>query len=437
MIRFDNDPAADAAYKEILRRSVLSRVIHVEINGTELGSEKIIADSLNIKSAVMDSETLRFGGCISSQLTIRLQYINPSGLQGEKIRVWLVQKSAGAPLYPSDTLYPSESLQIGTPEYTNTQMLYTGYIESIRRLEPCFVLELIAYDEFYRMSQTKCKDALSLTMSHSPDAVNTLIKFVEKTLELYDSSTHGQTDYSQQLSTNRGFQYALSPLLSVVNKNLFDQYADDELTVLDVLAAHSELNARFAWIAADGSLRFSQFFVESLNAASKRAVDEAVPYYRKLSFEEKDTAQVLYLSFPYKDNNGREDRAIYGMTDEKRNWYVSDNIITSWCNSSPVAYQLVTNFWRNGTKKNYVFNAMSQYRSYELTTFGEWWLEPGDRITATAAVYDSSTGTYSNEQIDSFVLERELSGTSNMKVTIRARGAEYLGKEILQNGTVQ
>lgn len=80
---------------------------------------------------------------------------------------------------------------------------------------------------------------------------------------------------------------------------------------------------------------------------------------------------------------------------------------------------------------------MSQYRSYELTTFGEWWLEPGDRITATAAVYDSSTGTYSNEQVDSFVLERELSGTSNMKVTIRARGAEYLGKEILQNGTVQ
>ena len=59
MIRFDNDPAADAAYKEILRRSVLSRVIHVEINGTELGSEKIIADSLNIKSAVMDEENSR------------------------------------------------------------------------------------------------------------------------------------------------------------------------------------------------------------------------------------------------------------------------------------------------------------------------------------------------------------------------------------------
>ena len=41
MIRFDNDPAADAAYKEILRRSVLSRVIHVEINGTEVASGAI------------------------------------------------------------------------------------------------------------------------------------------------------------------------------------------------------------------------------------------------------------------------------------------------------------------------------------------------------------------------------------------------------------
>lgn len=273
--------------------------------------------------------------------------------------------------------------------------------------------------------QMKGKGAVSNIFTNSPSALRTQYDIVQRTLAIYDSIYH--TDFETQLAADKGFQYELSPLLNIgMTQALFDSYASDDLTVLDVLKAHCEINARFGYIDGSGTLKFTTFYTETSSATDKKPVDEAILYYQNLTFEDFDSAQVMYLSFPFNGNSS----AVYGATDNKRYWYISDNIITQWCSSSSAVTVLLTNFWRANTDKNFIFYGISQYRPFEMTTFGEFWLECGDRATATVQVYNPQTGLYNAETVDSFILTREIKGIANLKVRIQSQGSESLTKEV-------
>lgn len=410
MIKFDSNAATDAAIKQGLLYPQ-SRTLSVTIGGTVIPAGNIVADSLNIKSDIMSGDKLVFGGCLPSQLTVRifnLKYIVSGNIEGAAITASLI------------TVY----LDGGT-EHTVTQPLFTGFVYSSKTLQKRACSEIIAYDEFYRMRQMKCKDAVSNIFTNSPSALRTQYDIAQRTLAIYDSIYH--TDFETQLAADKGFQYELSPLLNIgMTQALFDSYASDDLTVLDVLKAHCELNARFGYIDGSGTLKFTTFYTETSSATDKKPVDEAILYYQNLTFEDFDSAQVMYLSFPFNGNSS----VVYGATDNKRYWYISDNIITQWCSSSSAVTVLLTNFWRANTDKNFIFYGISQYRPFEMTTFGEFWLECGDRATATVQVYNPQTGLYNAETVDSFILTREIKGIANLKVRIQSQGSESLAKEV-------
>lgn len=431
MIRFDNDAATDAAIKSAIMDAAVEKKLKIEIDGNEIPAQNIVSDSLRIEQSLMDSQTLKFGGCIASTLTVTLMYIDDflqqlGGVEGKKIQVWVVVDYMGDALVPSDTLYPSDTLLPGNTVNRLEQLIYTGFVNSMKRLKKRIQVELTAYDELYNMAQTKCKGAISGAFDYSPVEVETLLRFMRWTLQLYDNQN--DTTFAQQLNADSGFQNALSPHLSGATKAAFNQYAPDDLTVADVLNAHCELNARFAYIAPNGDLRFTTFFKDGRTATTKKAVDENVAYYQNLTCEDFLSAQVMYLSFPYNGGNNTLD---YGVTDNKRFWYISDNIITKCMDNAATVSALVTNFWRNGSQKNYIFYAMSQYRPFQFTTFGEFWIELGDRLTATVTVYNPQTGSDDSFVVDGFVLHREIRGITNMKVTVGAEGRNYLSKEVL------
>lgn len=435
MIRFNDNAQQDAAFKQMLMHSSLSRNIRVEINGQAVPNSNIVVNSLEIVSSIMDERTFALGGCIASQL--KLQFLNfdgfitqSGGLNGKMIRVWIRQTCAGNMLLPANTLYPSDSLYPGYLTFSTEKQIFTGYIKNITRRQNRAVVEVTAYDEFYRMSRAKCKLAIEGIFENSPSSIATLYDFAAAVLELYDGK-YG-TDFVSNLNSDKGFQYLIAPLQNIsLSEQLFKKLADENLSVLDVLKAHCELNSRFACIAPDGSLRFVYLYKTyvitggSGISTSQKDVDEAIQNYSCLSCEDYVTSSIWYIGFAY---NGGEARYVYGSSSDERYWYLSDNIITMWSDNSTSVGNLTTAF-HTGNYGNYIFNNLYSYRPFSMETFGEWWLEPGDKISASLQTYNPETAQFATMPVESFVFARKISGVSPMRVTVSANGTEYIGKD--------
>lgn len=422
---------------EELRQQLLantySREVKIEIgDSVVIQPANIVSESLEIDSAVMDSDNLVFGGCISSKMSIKVidvSNIITSDLEGEKIRVYIEQGYSSTPNYPSNDLYPDSALLPGLTTYSLEQVIYTGYVYSVSRQKKRSVFEILAFDEMYRMSRTKCKEALSRILLYSPSTVDTAHKLMQKVLELYDGAydTDFQSQFSSFANTSTEFQYVYATTSRALNlsQDIFDEKADENLSVSAILAAHSELNARFAYIDAYGNLKFASFFIVKGSAnhryTEQRSANVAVDYYNGLEYKDFNTACVGYISFPYNGGNSRFD---YGSTSDKRRWYISDNVITQW-STNISAY--ITAF-NNKSGLDFIFNNISVYRPYSVRTFGEWWIEPGDVISL-----DTLDANYPT--LKGFVLARRLSGVAGMKVDLEAKGNKWLSQNELEEVT--
>lgn len=436
MIKFFDDPETDKAFKNRLMTSTLERKIKIEIDGTEVEQKKIVSESLELKTSIMDAQTFRLGGCISTQLTIKLMNVDSfissiGGLTEKKITVYIQQNCTGDILCPQDTLYPGNDLYPNYKVESIERQIYTGYIESVNRQQNRSEVEVVAYDEFYRMSRTKCKTAIEGLFEHSPNTIRTLFGFVAIVLELYDGQYN--TDFRSDLSADSGFQYDIAPLLYLyLDVDIFKKAADSNLNVLNILEAHCELNARFAYIDEYGNLKFAKLFEYGGHnkITSVKAVDETVEHYSKLTCEDFVTSRISYISFPY---NGGDNRFDYGSTDDKRYWYISDNIITSWSSSREAVGALVTAF-NNNAGRNYIFGNLYTYRPFSIETFGEWWIETGDKIRADMRYYDHETESEKTFTVESFAFAKTIKGVAGMRVSLEAKGTEFIGKDELEIG---
>lgn len=418
--------------RRLLRDNVTDRYLRVVIGGQDVSPENIVAESLRISSSIMDNETLRFGGCISSQLTLRFVDFDGfiqsvGGLTEKKIQVYIDCDYTGDPLYPSDTLYLSDTLYPGQPEFHLERLIYTGYIIIPKRLKNRAIIEITAYDEFYLMGKTKCKVAIEGFFEHSPSVLATLHSFMSRVLELYDGADDGKS-FQSDFNADRGFQYVVAPnAASGLDEALFKEQADENLTVLDILEAHSELNSRFAYIDPEGRLKFTTQYRFYLDSTEVKPVAEIIERHSGLTCEDFTTEQIGYISFSY---NGGKDRFPFGYSGDKRLWYVSDNIITTWIKEYANIAGIIRNF-DNNDGRNFVFRNLCSYRPFSVITFGEWWIEVGDRVQATLQTYNRD-GTYSSMTVDSFVFDREIRGVAGMRATLSAKGTQFIGKDELQ-----
>lgn len=415
--------AIDEQTKSLLLENSIHREIIIRFpNATEgeiseIGSSNIIAESFELKHSICDEKEFVLGGCIAGQLTIQVVGIEQA-LNNKRINVFIRQTYSTGDLLPSNALYPSGDLYPGHQKATIEKQIFSGTIDSSLRQKNRSVKEIVAYDDMYLMSQTKCAKWFEGYVQYSVIGKNrTLRHLIFTTLDHFESLTNSDISYGEiPLSFND---------LKILNMNLdtVKSVVRDNMVVTDLLKAYCELNACFAIMSPTGKLKLTKLYkqVNTASATEKKPVDEIITAYADLTFEEYTTRPINRIRFKYNKDKNFD----YGHSATRQSWYVSDNLITSCCSD---VGEFVTAF-NDNNGKNYIFNDLYSYRPFSADAFARWWLEPGDKVAV-------KTGYNDTETIESFVFERTIKGINGMRVTLKAQGTEFIGKDEFENDTV-
>lgn len=377
--------------------------LSLEFDDFTIESEKIIAESFELSSSILDQSEFKLGGCIASQMNISVFDVE-SDLSGKKVKVYIEQSYNTNILYPSNNLYPSENLYPSTTIKTNKYCLFTGFVHSSKRQSNRIIRDIVAFDYMYELSRIYCKDMFYGYVYHqyTDGGVKRSITIRDLMNTIFDWG-----------AVPRIGGFGTGNFFNVLNELKFDydlieSTVNDKTTLVDLLSACCELNACFAIFDRDGYISFKTLYNSSQTRAS-------IPTYSDLSFEDYTMKPINMISFPYNDDNIFK----YG-TSEKGSYYQSDNIITRCCTD----IRTVVNAFYDKAGHNYIFNDLYSYRPYSADIFGRWWIEAGDFISIPTTYDDVKT-------VESFVLSRKLKGVNGMTCTIEAKGVEYLGKEEL------
>lgn len=386
---------------------------------SEIGSSNIIAESFELKHSICDEKEFVLGGCIAGQLTIQVVGIEQA-LNNKRINVFIRQTYSTGDLLPSDTLYPSDDLFPGPQKATIETQIFSGTIDSSLRQKNRSVKEIIAYDDMYLMSQTKCATWFLGYVEHTEEnkSLRTLIHTALERFEVMTGADVMKLVNESDVFITNGFND--SKVLKM-DLDTAKSVVKDNMVVTDLLKAFCELNSYFAIINPKGKLVFTKLFKRSVSTTEKKPVDEEINAYADLSFEEYTTRPINRIRFKYNKDLNFD----YGHSATRQSWYVSDNIITSCCSDVGA---LITAF-NDNKGNNYIFNDLYSYRPFSADVFARWWLEPGDKVKI-------KTGYDDTETVESFVFERTIKGINGMRVTLKAQGTEFIGKDEIESDTV-
>ena len=406
--------ALDDETKVLLLENSLHREIVIRFpNATEgeiseIGSSNIVADSLELTQSICDEKEFVLGGCIAGQLSIQVIGIEQA-LNNKRINVFIKQTYSKGTLYPSDDLFPSDDLLPGLQKNAIEIQIFSGTVDSSLRQKNRSVKEIVAYDDLYLMSKIKCYNWFLGDVKYTAD--NMLGGFARRILEQFEISTGIVLNF-----TFNGFNNEKT--LSFTS-DLVENVAKDDMTLLDLLKAYAELNAIFIIISNTGNLKCVKLYQQQSTAnTAKKDVDEVIDSYADLTFEEYITKPINRIRFRYNKNKNMD----YGYSTQKESWYVSDNLITSCCTD---VGDIVTAF-NDNKGNNYIFRDLYSYRPFTADVFGRWWLEPGDKIQI-------KTGYSDTEIVESFIFERTIKGINGMRVKLKTKGIEFLGKDDIES----
>ena len=395
----------DAQTRALLLDNSVSRQIILRFpdDDFEITAGNIVSESFELTQSICDGKDFRLGGGVAGKMQIKVIGVD-ANLVGKRVFVYLNTVYSLNRLVPSTTLYPSARLLPGEPRNTLEYLLFTGKIYSSKKQKNRTVKELVAYDVMYDFSKISVtSNALTSYAQHYPTPQ--LKRFVTDLASWYgyDDITADQTG---------GFQ---NNRLLLFDEDSIRACAKKGVKMSEILKAYAEANVGFIVCKGDGSLHVRSL-TEYVNpgiydfTTRKKSVDEVIPAYRSLSFEEYVTKPITWLSFLYQNDK----KYLYGSS-EANSWYVSENIIFRMCSNIS---HFVTGMWdTNGG--NYIFYYLLTFRPFKADVFARWWLEPGDRVQI-------STGHTDVQTVDSFVFSRKIKGINGMSVTIEAKGNEYL-----------
>lgn len=384
---------------------------------SEIGSSNIIAESFELNHSICDEKEFVLGGCIAGQLTIQVVGIEQA-LNNKRINVFIRQTYSTGDLLPSDTLYPSDDLFPGPQKATIETQIFSGTIDSSLRQKNRSIKEIIAYDDMYLMSHTKCATWFKGYVQYSIIGKDKILRnLIFSTLGHFESLTETDISYEE---IPLGFN---DLKILKMNYDTVKSVVKDNMVVTDLLKAYCELNACFAIMSPTGKLKLTKLYkqVNTASSTEKKPVDEEINAYADLSFEEYTTRPINRIRFKYNKDQNYD----YGHSATRQSWYVSDNIITSCCSD---VGELVTAF-NNNNGNNYIFYDLYSYRPFSADVFARWWLEPGDKVKI-------KTGYNDTERVESFVFERTIKGINGMRVALKAQGTEFIGKDEIEDDTV-
>lgn len=416
MYMFSKDTAEDLAIKQKLLDNTVSIDLLIEFTDKKtktLTSENILLDTLELTNSICDDSTLKFGGCISSQLSISVFGVDEE-LNNREIKVYIYQKYIDE-LYPSNTLYPkTEIVEAPASNLYPYKLIpvrvciFTGVIDSSKRQQNRNVREIIAYDKLYQVSKINIYNWFYGVAYYSPkitikDLKETLVDILESNGITLDTSIYDSDD-----------NYTLD-----LSYQLVEDICDRKLTALELLESYCEITAHFAYCTGNGTIKILR-----LPQSGVALEPYKVKYYTDLTFEDYTVASITNARFPYnKSKTQNETIKNVSASGDKKNYYDSDNKLTA-CNKTNT---IVTNLIRpNGSLLNgWLFY---NFRPFNANLFGRWWLEPGDTITLDTGAEDIKT-------ITTTIFNRTISGTAGLSVTVSTNSSERQGVDEKQWGT--
>lgn len=410
--------AIDSTTKSLLLKNSVHREIIIRFPNaaagaiSEIGSKNIIADSFELKQSICDDGEFTLGGCIAGQMTIQIIGIEQA-LNNKRINVFIRQTYSKGDLLPADSLYPDDTLLPGAQTATIEKPIFSGTINSSLRQKNRAVKEIVAYDDIYLMSQVKCKTWFLGYVQHTVTKRDTTLRQL-----VFDTLDQVDLAINRNIPRNILWQFNDGKILNITSA-LAESVASDNMVVTDILKAYCELNACYAVINPIGQLVTKQLYNQiSSSKTDTKLVNEYIRGYSDLEFEEYVTQPINRIRFP-ENKSGHFD---YGFSTDKQSWYVSDNLITKCCTS---AQKFVVAF-NDNKGNNYIFNQLYSYRPFSAEVLGRWWIEPGDKIQI-------KTGYNDTEFIESFVFERTIKGINGMKINLKSKGTEFLGKDVIED----
>ena len=119
----------------------------------DITGESIVLDSFSLENEIVEKE-LKFGGCIASEMSVKLIDYDCSALIGKTVQVIIMATYLESELYPSDDLYLSNALICPAETGTVECPVFYGKIQSAQRdKKQRNIVKITAYDAFYDMSK--------------------------------------------------------------------------------------------------------------------------------------------------------------------------------------------------------------------------------------------------------------------------------------------
>ncbi len=395
---------------EELKENYLNNTISREVilrfpdDDFEIGSENIISESFELKNSIMDEQSFTLGGCIASEMKIKVFNINQS-LQNKKIVVFLKIKYLSQ-LFPSNNIFPSNNLYPGFGNIENEYPLFLGYVESAKRdKQQRTIKEIIAYDKFYDASQRKANgenyNIISDYYTHGTQEI-ALNEFGNALLIGYSENEFVLNSNGVNAKSKLYFN----------DENLMKESEKTKDSILSLARAVFELKSAFGYIDESGNIKELEIYDKIKN----QIVDETISAYMSLEVEEYITAPITRLDLIYNKDNF----FVYSYSDSSI--YEMENEITKWCSD---VSNLARSFYVRSPneEKSYLFNSIYCYRPYRIEVLNRWWINVGDYIQV-------NTGYADLQSFNSFVFSKTISGINSMRITLEAKGTQYLGKEV-------
>ena len=410
-------------------------------------SDNIVSESLNLRQSICDNEALTFGGCIASELSIKLlntaERQFTTELTGRWINVQITQYYAEPDdiVYPSATLYPSNTLYPGTQVRNKAFYVFSGYIDSatIDKTDKN-VINVKAYDFLAKLHQQDATDFLYMFFKTSGTySLSYLLSQItsKSNNQVLDIIYSGFTQYFQESRTGTSIKVG-----AFIPYNAQWMERKDQITFGALLKSLCEVLAVFCYVSPNsqkGELTTTRLFGDI----------ETYDFYEKCEAENyKSTGNTDFKFSVYgNDRTGKSVTALGGLTnahpdaidktyDFSKNVLIMQEYVPSGQGRTSTDFDLLINktsigirLAQNATIGGSRHTQFNSYQPLTATLDGRLWVPIGSPIeilvnktTPDGNYVVDGDGNVVKESIETYVLSRTLTGIQALTDNITVKG---------------
>jgi len=360
-------------------------IVTVGGGGYTVPENEVYMDSMSLEEHLMDSKSIEFVGCVASKFKITIRDFGQD-IKGQKIIAWI---------YPEG--YSAQKIR-----------LFTGIVDEAKLESNHKYKKIVAYDELYTKGN---KDVSSwykgltfpCTLGHIRRTLFTYLNLSYTDKPLPTDGIKIAKKYYQPSQ-----MVAIDIIKSICQINgvcgMMDRYGSFKFVVLP------EINTIVTDGAYPGVTLYPPFYP---GVEREPGIAEGLPVYKSLDYQEYSVKPVQRLTI-------RQDAESDGVTvGTGENRYIIQGNIFTYKMKNATLTKIANAILPNIQGVSFI--------PYDSTNPGFPWLECGeDAIDCVVYDFDNATAsTDAYKDMQFYVLNRNLSGTQNLKDNYTAEGDEY------------